>query len=117
MRMCGLSCSSVLLLFGLPAVRSSCLRHNFTFVILPRERNEPVVSWERGFNPVVAPRLKLNPFGWNEPQEDKMVSRDLVIKHRLSRTIILLIAIVMVCLSGKSLAWLIQSGPVPQITS
>jgi uncharacterized protein GlcG (DUF336 family) len=46
-----------------------------------------------------------------------MGSRDLVLKHRLSRTILSLMAIVMVCLSGNSLAWLIQSGPVPQITS
>ncbi len=46
-----------------------------------------------------------------------MASRDLVHKHRLTRTITVLIAIVMVCLSGNSLAWLIQSGPVPQVTS
>ncbi len=49
-----------------------------------------------------------------------MASRDLTIKNHLSRTITglcVLIAIVMVCFSGHSLAWLIQSGPVPQITS
>lgn len=46
-----------------------------------------------------------------------MAGRDLAQKHRLSRTITVLIAIVMVCLSGNSLAWLVQSGPVPQITS
>lgn len=49
-----------------------------------------------------------------------MASRDLTLKNHLSRTIIalsVLIAIVMVCFSGHSLAWLIQSGPVPQITS
>jgi|RhiMetdeSRZDD1v2_1073273.scaffolds.fasta_scaffold70231_2 uncharacterized protein GlcG (DUF336 family) len=45
-----------------------------------------------------------------------MASRDLVRKHRL-RTITVLIAIVMVCLSGNSFAWLSQSGPAPQITS
>ncbi|HZM85354.1 MAG TPA: heme-binding protein [Blastocatellia bacterium] len=46
-----------------------------------------------------------------------MARRDLIRKHRLSRTIIVLVAIVTVCLSGNSIAWLSQSGPVPQITS
>ena len=46
-----------------------------------------------------------------------MGSRDLVRKHRISRTIIVLISIVTVCFSGNSFAWLSQSGPVPQITS
>jgi len=49
-----------------------------------------------------------------------MASRDLTLKNHLSRTITalcVLIGMVMVCLSGHSLAWLIQSGPVPQITS
>ena len=46
-----------------------------------------------------------------------MASRAFAQKHRLSRTISVLIAIVMVGLSGNSLAWLSQSGPVPQVTS
>ena len=49
-----------------------------------------------------------------------MASRDLTPKNHLSRTITalcVLLAVVMVCFSGHSLAWLIQSGPVPQITS
>ena len=49
-----------------------------------------------------------------------MASRDSVPIHRISRTITALgalMAIVMVCLSGHSLAWLSQSGPVPQVTS
>lgn len=49
-----------------------------------------------------------------------MASRHLISKHRLSRTITTvcaLIAIVMACLGGHSLAWLSQSGPVPQINS
>ncbi len=49
-----------------------------------------------------------------------MASRNLPLENHLSRTITglcVLIAIVMVCFSGHSLAWLIQSGPVPQITS
>ena len=53
----------------------------------------------------------------NSGGEDKMASRDLVQRHRVSRTITLLIAIVMVCFSGHSFAWLIQSGLVPQVTS
>ena len=46
-----------------------------------------------------------------------MASRDSVLKHRLSRAIIVLISVLTVCFSGNSLAWLGQSGPVPQITS
>ncbi|MEK6325142.1 MAG: heme-binding protein [Acidobacteriota bacterium] len=50
-----------------------------------------------------------------------MASRDLISRHRLSGTITtlcaLMMAIVMVCLGGNSLAWLSQSGPVPQINS
>jgi len=46
-----------------------------------------------------------------------MATRKLVQKHRITRTITVLIAIVMVCLGGNSLAWLSQSGPVPQVTS
>lgn len=46
-----------------------------------------------------------------------MPRRDLVRKHRISRTITVLIAIVSVCLSGSSLTGLSQSGPAPQITS
>ncbi len=47
-----------------------------------------------------------------------MASRDSVLHHRCSRTITALCAvaaIVMLGLSGNSLAWLSQSGPVPQI--
>lgn len=44
-----------------------------------------------------------------------MARRDLAQKHRLGRTITVLIGIVMVCLGGN--AWLSQDGPVPQITS
>ena len=49
-----------------------------------------------------------------------MPSRDLTLKNHLSRTITafcILVAIAMVCLSGHSFAWLLQSGPAPQITS
>jgi uncharacterized protein GlcG (DUF336 family) len=50
----------------------------------------------------------------------KMARRDLTFRNRLGRTttsLCVLIAIVMVCFSGHSFAWLIQSGPVPQVTS
>ena len=49
-----------------------------------------------------------------------MASRDLTFRNRLGRTtttLCVLIAIVMVCFSGHSFAWLLQSGPVPQVTS
>src|SRR5215813_9369621 len=49
-----------------------------------------------------------------------MASRDLTFRNRLGRTttaLFVLIAIVMVCFSGHSAAWLIQSGPTPQVTS
>ena len=49
-----------------------------------------------------------------------MASRDLTFRNRLGRTtttLCVLIAIVMVCFSGDSFAWLLQSGPVPQVTS
>ena len=46
-----------------------------------------------------------------------MASRDSVLKHRLNRAIVVLIAFLTVCFSGNSFAWLGQSGPVPQITS
>src|SRR5215471_3902553 len=49
-----------------------------------------------------------------------MASRDLTFRNRLGRTttsLCVLIAIVMVCFSGHSFAWLLQSGPFPQVTS
>ncbi len=49
-----------------------------------------------------------------------MASRDLTFRNRLGRTttsLCVFIAIVMVCFSGHSFAWLLQSGPVPQVSS